>query len=71
MKWKLDPQSIFHENRIVQYLGRYYRVMWCDGEKVGLTAGQGPYQCSYEYLSGMFDYNHLVISVKSVFLTAM
>lgn len=62
---------MFESGESVQYLGRYYRVMWCDGEKVGITAGQSPYQCRYEYLPGMYDYNHQVVSVKCVFLRAM
>lgn len=57
--------------QLVRYMGRIYRVMWCDGEKVCLTAGQGPYQCRYEYASGLYDYNHWVVSVNDVFLQAI
>jgi hypothetical protein len=49
-------------------MGRIYRVEWCDGKKVSITAGQSPYQAYYEYLPGMFEWNKYVVPVTSIFL---
>lgn len=66
-----SPQEVFYPGRGVTWAGRLYRVEWCDGKFVGITAMQSPYQCYYEYLPGVFEWNKYVVSVNNVFLRAM
>lgn len=63
-----SPQEIFYPGRVVRWGERLYLVEWCDGKSVGITAGQSPYQCYYEYLPGMFEWNKYVISATNIFL---
>ncbi len=63
--------AMFESGQVVRYMGRYYCVLWCDGQNVRITAGQSPYQCWYQYQPDMWDYNHWVVSVNDVFLVAM
>jgi len=67
-RYQLKPEEVYHPGRVVRWAGRIYRVEWCDGEKVSITAGQSPYQSYYEYLPGVFEWNKYVVPVTDIFL---
>ncbi|NJN59413.1 MAG: hypothetical protein HC879_18920 [Leptolyngbyaceae cyanobacterium SL_5_9] len=68
---QLTPEEIYYPGRAVRWMGRYYRVQWCNGESVGITAGQGPHQSYYQYLPDVYELNNQVIPVGHVFLQAL
>lgn len=69
---KLAPEEIYYPGRTVMWMGRYYRVQWCNGTSVGVSVvGSGPYQQFYEYLPQMWDWSKKVIPVGHLFLRAL
>lgn len=64
-------QRNFCPGQGVRWCGRLYRVQWCDGVNVGITAGVNPYQCYYEHRPGTFEWNQYVVPVSHIFLQAL
>lgn len=63
-----SPQEIFYQGRAVRWNGRIFRVQWCDGEYVQISAGQGPYQNYYEVQPGSYEWNNYRVPVNHIFL---
>lgn len=66
----LTPQEIYYPTRIVRFMGEVFRVVWCDGVNVKLSAGQGggiyqPYPAGtcWAFDEWVVPVNHIFLSV--------
>ena len=65
-----SPQAIYYPNRIVRFMGTLYRVVWCNGTHVKLTAGNSgmlyqPYPAGTYWAvdTWIIPVNHIFLSV--------
>jgi hypothetical protein len=64
-----SSQAVYYPNRIVRFMGTLYRVVWCNGTQVKLTAGN--FGMLYQpYPAGTYlAFDEWVVPVNHVFLS--
>ena len=65
------PQEVYYPDRIVRFMGTLYRVVWCNGTHVKITAGN--FGMIYQpYPAGTYwAFDEWTVPVNHIFLSVV